>query len=270
MRRTLALLTILGAWTALAHADGGGPSPGLDFGNGIVAPGAKLRYSALSDGRTTVLESVVIGTGRVKGVTYFKGSYGIPLVTFGGKTGGLSRDGANLVLATWPGFATTSFLLVDAHTFQIRGRVRLHGSYSFDAISPDGSLMYLIQYLGNDPNAIYQPYAVRAFNWNTLTLYPASIVDRREPDEKMTGRPMARTGSASGWAYTLYSRTRKAPFVHALDTVHRRAFCVDLPWQHSGKWIASVRLRVRGGTLELRRGGRAIARMDTKTLAVSH
>jgi len=268
MKRTLVLLTILGAWAALAHASGGGPAPGLDFGNGIVAPGGKLRYSALSDGRTTVLESVVIGTGRVKGVTYFKGSFGIPLVTFGGETGGLSRDGANLVLATWPGFATTSFLLVDAHTFQIRGRVRLHGSYSFDAISPDGSLMYLIQYLGKDPNAIYQPYAVRAFNWNTLTLYPGSIVDRREPDEKMTGRPLARTGSASGWAYTLYSRTRKAPFVHALDTVHRRAFCVDLPWQHSGKWIASVRLRVRGGMLELRRGGRAIARMDTKTLKV--
>jgi len=128
MRRTLALLTILGAWAALAQASGGGPAPGLDFGNGIVAPGGTLRYSALSDGRTTVLESVVIGTGRVKGVTYFKGSYGIPLVTFGGKTGGLSRDGANLVLATWPGFATTRFLLVDAHTFQIRGRVRLRGS----------------------------------------------------------------------------------------------------------------------------------------------
>ena len=269
MRRTLVLAAILGAaWAAVAAGSGGGPSPGLDYGNGIVAPGGKLRYSALSDGRKTVLESVVIGTGRVRGVTYFKGSYGIPLVTFGGETGGLSRDGMDLVLATWPGFATTRFLLVDAHTFQVRARVRLHGSFSFDAISPDGSLMYLIQYLG-PPNAVYQPYAVRAFDWNTLTLLPGSIVDRREPDEKMTGRPMARTGSGSGWAYTLYSRTRKPPFVHALDTVHRRAFCVDLPWRHSGKWIASVRLRVRSGTLELRRAGRTIARMDTKTLEVS-
>ena len=84
--------------------------------------------------------------------------------------------------------------------------------------------MYLIQYLGKDPNAIYQPYAVRAFNWNTLTLYPGSIVDRREPDEKMTGRPLARTGSGSGWAYTLYSRTRKAPFVHASPV--QRTLCL--------------------------------------------
>jgi hypothetical protein len=267
MRRALMLLTILGAWAAVAAADGGGPSPGLDFGNGIVAPGGKLRYSALSDGRTTVLESIVIGTGRVKGVTYFKGMFGIPRVTFGGATGGLSRDGENLVLATWSGLPSTRFLLVDARTFQIRGRVRLRGSWSFDAISPDGSLMYLIHYLGS-PNQVYQRYEVRAFDWNTLKLYPGSIVDRREPDEKMTGQPMARTGSASGWAYTLYSRVKKTPFVHALDTVHRRAFCIDLPWQHSGRWIASVRLRVRGGMLELRRGGRAIARMDRKTLKV--
>jgi hypothetical protein len=268
MRRALVLLTIFATWAAVATADGGGPSPGLDFGNGIVAPGGKLRYSALSDGRTTVLESIVIGTGRIHGVTYFKGNFGIPLVTFGGDTGGLSRDGTNLVLATWPGFPTTRFLLLNAQTFQIRGRVRLRGSWAFDAISPDGSLMYLIHYLGSR-NRIYQRYEVRAFDWNTLKLFPRPIVDRREPDEKMTGRPLARTGSPSGWAYTLYMRAHKAPFVHALDTVHRRAFCIELPWKHSGKWIASVRLRVRGGMVELRRSGRMIARMDRKTLKVS-
>jgi hypothetical protein len=269
MRRTLALTAILGtAWVAVAAADGGGPSPGLDFGNGIVAPGGALRYSALSDGRTTLLESVAVGSGRVRGFTYFKGSYGIPLVTFGGDTGGLSRDGQDLVLASWPGLPSTRFLLVDASSFQIRGRARLKGNWSFDAISPDGSLMYLIHYLGS-PSRLYQPYEVRAFDWNTLRLYPGAIVDRREPDEKMTGRPLARTGSSSGWAYTLYSRVGKPPFVHALDTVHRRAFCVDLAWRHSAKWVATVRLRMHGGMLELRRGGRAIARMDTKTLRLS-
>jgi hypothetical protein len=263
MRCTLALLTILGAWAAVAAADGGGPSPGIDFGNGIVAPGGKLRYSALSDGRTTVLESVVIGTGRIQGVTYFKGALGIPLVTFGGDTGGLSRDGGNLVLATWPGFPTTRFLLVDAHTFQVRGRVRLQGSWSFDAISPDGSLMYLI------PSSARRARSTGRTRSGLQLEHGRALPGRdRRParaGRKMTGRPLAHTGSPSGWACTLYSRTRKPPFVHALDTVHRRAFCVDLPWRHSGKWIASVRLRVHGGTLELRRAGRTIARMDTKT-----
>jgi hypothetical protein len=268
MRRALVLLTILAAWAAAAHADGGGPSPGLDFGNGIVAPGGKLRYAAISDGRTTVLESIVIGTGRVHNFSYFEGLFGIPRVTFGGDTGGLSRDGENLVLATWSGVGPTRFLLLNAHTFQIRGRVRLPGSWAFDAISPDGSLMYLTHYLGS-PSQLYQPYEIRAFDWNTLKLYAGAIVDRREPDEKMTGRPLQRTGSPSGWAYTLYMRSHKRPFVHALDTVHRRAFCIDLPWRHAGRWIASVRLRVRGGVLELRRDGRAIARMDTKSLQLS-
>src|ERR1041385_1980181 len=86
MRRTLLLALALGAaWAAVAAASGGGPSPGLDFGNGIVAPGGKLRYSAVSDGRTTVLESVVIGTGRIRGLTFFKGMFGIPYVTFAGE-----------------------------------------------------------------------------------------------------------------------------------------------------------------------------------------
>jgi hypothetical protein len=269
MKRTLALATILvGTWAAVAAADGGGPSPGLDYGNGVVAPGGKLRYLALTNQRTTLFESVVIGTGKVQAAGYFKGAFGIPLVTYAGDTGGLSRDGRRLVLATWPGVSTTTrLMIVDPRRFRVLERLKLKGAFAFDALSPDGSLIYLLQYLGK-PGAAAQPYAVRAYNSQTKTLYPGAIVDRREPDEKMTGLPMTRTGTASGWAYTLYSRPDKRPFVHALDTVHRRAFCVDLPWKDSDTWVGTVRLRVRGGVLELRRGGRTITRVDRKTLEV--
>lgn len=269
MRRTLALAMVLGAsWAAVAAADGGGPSPGLDYGNGVVAAGGKIRYVALTNQRTTLFESVVIGTGKIRSAGYFKGAYGIPLVTYGGDTGGLTRDGHRLVLATWPGVSTgTRFLAVDPRRFRILDRLTLRGAFAFDAQSPDGSTMYLLQYLGT-PGAAGQRYAVRAFNWKTKTLYPGAIVDRREPDEKMTGLAMTRTGTASGWAYTLYSRQNKPPFVHALDTVHRRAFCVDLPWKDSLDWIGEVRMRVRGGMLELRRDGHTIAGVDRKTLAV--
>jgi hypothetical protein len=268
MKRMLALAAILGAaWAAVAVADGGGPSPGLDYGNGVVAPGGKLRYLALSDGRTTLIESIVVGSGKVEGTRYLKGLYGIPLVTYDGETGGLARNGQRLVLAAWPGLRETRFVVVDPRSLRVRSRVRLPGRFAFDALSPSGSLMYLIQYLGS-PRSINQPYAVRAFNLNTQKLYPGAIVDRREPDEKMTGQPIARTGSPSGWAYTLYQRTAKRPFVHALDTVHRRAFCVDLPWRGSAKWISSVKMRVRGGLLELRRDGRTINRVDRRTLEV--
>ncbi len=85
----------------------------------------------------------------------------------------------------------------------------------------------------------------------------------------MTGLPMRRVGTPTGWAYTLYSRQGKRPFVHALDTVRRRAFCVDLPWGNSASWISRIKMRVRGGMLELRRDGHTIARMDRKTLEVT-
>src|SRR5205823_12248748 len=108
MRRTLALTAVLvGGWAAVAAADGGGPAPGLDYGNGVVAPGGKLRYLALSDGRKTLLQSIVVGTGKLHGARFLTGSYGIPLATYGGDTGGLSRNGLRLVLSTWPGLPVT-------------------------------------------------------------------------------------------------------------------------------------------------------------------
>ena len=268
MRRALVVAAILGSVGAgVAAASSGGPAPGLDYGSGIVAPGG-YRDVALSDGRTTLLESIVISSGRVERTRYLKGFLGIPLVTYSGQTGGLARDGSRLVLASWPGArSATRFVAVNPIGFAVQARVKLRGSFAFDALSPDGSLMYVIQYLGK-PGATTQPYAVRAFDWRTRKLLPGAIVDRREPDEKMTGLPRTRVGTPTGWAYTLYQRQGKRPFVHALDTVHRRAFCVDLPWRNSDNWIQTVKMRVRGGMLELRRDGNTIARMDRKTLEV--
>ena len=267
MRRALALAAILGSVGAgVAAADGGGPAPGLDYGNGIVVPPGLWRDVALSDGRTTLLESIVIDTGRVERTSFLKGSLGIPLVSYSGQTGGLARDGSRLVLASWPGAqAATRFVAVDPIDFRVQERVKLRGRFAFDALSPNGSVMYLIQYLGN-PGAVAQTYAVRAFDWRTRKLVPGAVVDRREPDEKMTGLPMRRVGTPTGWAYTVYQRPSKRPFVHALDTVHRRAFCIDLPWRNSDTWIPRVKMRVRGDMLELRRDGHTIARMDRKTL----
>ena len=270
MRRTLALMLVLGAaWTAVAAADGGGPSPGPTFGGaGKLDPTGTERYVAVTVGsKGTMVEAVRVRDANVLRWIYLRGTLGIPMVAFDGSVGGLSRDGHLLVLASPPLARSTTFVLVDPHTMRIHGRITLRGSWAFDALSPDGSLMYLIQYLGK-PGAVAQPYAVRLFLWEALKLVPGAIVDTREPDEKMNGQPVTRTGAADGWTYTLYQRNGKSPFVHALDTVHRRAFCVDLPWK-SPTWIYEVGLRVRGGKLELRRHGETIARMDRKTFNVT-
>lgn len=269
MRRVLALALALGAsWAAVAAADGGGPSPGpRQGGPGKADPSRTFRYVAVSAGRGTVVEAVRVRDGSVNNWTYLRGQLGLPMVAYDGSLGGLSHDGSQLVVTSFPGPRATTFVLLDPRTMRVRGRVSLRGSFAFDALSPAGSLMYVIQYLGK-PGAAAQRYAVRAFDWSRLRLLPRPIVDPREPDEKMNGTPVTRAATPDGWAYTVYQRNGQPPFLHALDTVHRRAFCVDLPWK-APAWIYEVRLRVRGGTVELRRNGETIGRLDRKTLKVT-
>jgi hypothetical protein len=232
---------------------------------GVVDSTGTIRYVTVPAGRNaTIVEALATHGGTLNQWRRLRGGFGVPQVAWDGSMGGVSRDGIHLVLSSALGRRWTSFVLLDTGSLQVRARVRLRGTFAFDALSPDGSLMYLIQYRGLNSAS----YAVRAFNWNTRKLYPGAIVDRREPGEKMNGQPLTRAGTPTGWAYTLYSRPGDRPFVHALDTVHRRAFCVDLPWRNSDDWIRTVKMRVRGGMLELRRDGHTIARMDRKTLEV--
>jgi hypothetical protein len=269
MRLALALAAVLAAaWAAVAAADGGGPSPGPTWGSpGVVDRAESIRYVAFPAGaRNTILTAVRTHDGNVARWAYLKGSYGVPAVAWDWSTGGLARNGKRLILVSQPG-KRTRFLVVHPQTLRVRARFELRGAWAFDALSPNGTLLYLIQYRGSPP-AINGSYAVRAYNLNTRRLFPGAIVDRREPDEKMTGQPVTRV-EPGAWAYTLYSRTGKRPFVHALDTAHRRAFCVDLPWPKSARWINVVRMRVHDGDLLLRRGDKVLARIDRKTLKVS-
>jgi hypothetical protein len=274
MRRTLVLAIILGAVCAgVAAADGGGPSPGVTWGSpGALDAKRAVRYVALDagPGRTTVAAIAVRG-GRVLRWGFVKGTFGIPQVAYDGSTSGLARNGRRLVLGTFAtyGATVTRFVILHPRTLRLRSRLTLRGAFAFDAISPGGSLMYLLQYLGDRNDG---SYAVRVLNLNTHELYAGALVDRREPDEKMTGTAVTRADSRDGaWAYTLYTRANKGPFVHALDTVHRRAFCVDLPWKASTSWIGALRMRLSGDgdALELRYRGRTMATVDTKSFEVS-
>jgi hypothetical protein len=271
MRRTLVLVTVLAAgWAAVAAADGGGPSPGESFGSpGVVGPKGTVRYVTVPAGKGTLLEAVSVRHGDVLRWRYLRGSFGIPLVAYDNTTGGLARNGRRLVLVSHQSSAVTRIVVVVPSTFRPRTHLQLPGQWAFDALSPSGSLLYLIQYRGSPSLGTGQPYAVRALNLNTKRLYASAIVDRREPDEKMTGMPLTRVESRDGWAYTFYSRAGKGPFVHALDTVHRRAFCVDVPWQLSANELWKARLRIDGGHVLVRLGHRVVARIDRQTFRVT-
>jgi len=265
----LAALALLAAPAATAD---GGPSPGAITGwDGVLAAGAGFRYVALWAGPSTAVAVVRTHGGRVVRTGLVRGTYGIPLVAYDGTAGGLSADGKTLVLATFVGppsaGSVSRFAVLATRTLRPRALVVLRGSYSFDAISPDGTTLYLIQYVSQRN---WTSYRVRAYDITARKLLRGAIVDRREPGEAMQGFPVTRASTRDGgWAYTLYGRDRGKAFVHALDTRHRAAHCIDLPWK-VGHGLG-VRMRVVGTRLVLtkRPTGAPLGSVDTTTFAVS-
>src|SRR5437867_2348173 len=122
---------------------------------------------------------------------------------------------------------------------------------------------------GASPNGAIT-HRVRAYALVRGKLVPGSIVARREPDEQMQGSPVTRaTSSDGGWAYTLYARQVGKPFVHALDTRHRRAFCVDIPWAgYNQQTLNGIHLRAARGRVVLHDYSGTLAAIDTHTWKV--
>ena len=177
-----------------------------------------------------------------------RGFYGVPLVAFDGTTEGLSADRGVLVLAGLPdGRPTrTRFVALDARNLRIRRSFSLRGRFAFDALSPEGETLYLVQHL----SAHAPRYVVRAYDIRSGRLFPGVIRDRRERDRTMHGYPLARATSADGrWAYTLYAQPEVHAFVHALDTVAGRARCIDLPGGRRS--LAAVELKLSDDGREL-------------------
>jgi hypothetical protein len=269
----LALALVAPGAVASAASGDGLPVPSGDAGIGGVAdPASGSRYVTLSAGRQTVLARVLRNGGEVFSYRLLHGSYTIPAVAIDGSASGLSRDGRTLVLIRprndFPQ-SRTKLMVLDARRFSINRRVTLRGDFSFDAISPDGRLMYLIEYLSPRD---FTRYAVRAFDLRTGRLLAAQIVDPREPDERMGGLPITRMMSPDGrWAYTLYDGAGKAPFVHALDTVDRTAACIDLDALAGNKRLNALRFGLSSDRdrLFVNDRGRALAVIDTKTFRVS-
>jgi hypothetical protein len=233
------------AWAATAASGDGGPSPGVSWGwDGVLTRNGQVRYVTLPAARNSVLAIVRARDGRVLRSRLIRGAYGVPLVAYDGTGGGISRDGRRLVLSqpteTFADGATTRFLVLGTRQLQIKATVALNGVFSYDALSPDASTLYLIQHL---PGRNYTRYQVRAYDLDAGRLLQRVIVDPREPDERMSGQPLRRAESADGrWAYTLYTSPGSHPFIHALDTVDRTAVCIDLDWHGSQDRLWMLRL----------------------------
>lgn len=235
-----------------ARADGL-PVLGVDVGSdGVTTQQAAVRYVTIADGRVTIVAQTARSGGRIVGLARLRGSFTIPAVAYDGSASGLSADGRVLVLIqprqSFPR-ADTTFALLDAPRLRTTRVFTLRGDFSFDALSPDGSTMFLVQYVDpSDPDK----YAVRAYDLAAGRLLAHPVVDPRERGAEMRGKPLTRTTSADGrWAYTLYDGGGGSPFVHALDTASRIAHCIDLPQLNGRSDLWQLKLVRAGNALRV-------------------
>ena len=263
---SFALATML-VVTGSAAGGKGGPSPGVELsGPGIATTNGAVRYVAqYKAGLTTVTaydrDGQSLGRGSVAGVL------GIPRVAFDGSLDGLAHDGRSLVLASPDKVEGKSrFAVLSTRNLKLRQMITLRGSWSFDALSPDGRTLYLVEYASTGRPT----YRVRAYDLIRGTLLREAVIDPRQGGRAMTGLPVTRAFGPGGvWAYTLYQKPGSFPFVHALDTVRGKALCIELPWKGNQGKLFDVRMHVRGRSLVLRGlGGTHLATIDTREFVV--
>ncbi|HEY6396574.1 MAG TPA: hypothetical protein VIX82_03865 [Solirubrobacteraceae bacterium] len=269
-RATVMTLCGLALLAPAAASASGGPVPPVLGGAGVSLGNRPFNFIAVAAGPNTLVERVLRAGGTVDASNLLRGSYGVPGVGADGSSTGLAADGQTLVLtrvtSSYPSAPTELVVLDASSTLKPRARILLPGSFTVDAISPTGRWLYLVHY--RSPLNITD-YEVRAYDLARRQLIAKPIVDPRNPREKMHGQPLTRTMSSDGrWAYTLYQSFNGAPFIHALDTAARRAFCVDLPTM-SPLDLSSVKLTLSGAaTLRISTAGTTQAVMDTRTFAV--
>ena len=271
LRRLLPLAVALVAAPA-AFADGAPVVMGVD---GVLAPGGKVRYLAVTDRGRTMVEQIQVAGVRLLRVRSLRGAWVVPGVALDRTPGGLSGDGGTLVLArpsTSPHPRWSDFQVVRTRDLAPLQRVRLRGAFSYDALSPDGSRLYLIQHV-QAPSL--SRYVVRAYDLVRRRLLPGRIADRAQRGWVMAGWPVTRATSSDGrWAYTLYARPGGTPFVHALDTVRGVAHCIGVPWRGDSQnalWRLRLSVRDGGRTLSLHfRSGREYLAIAQGSWRISH
>jgi hypothetical protein len=109
--------------------------------------------------------------------------------------------------------------------------IELPGSFEFDALSPDGSILYVVEHLPGPPAAHYQ---VRALDIASGRLRDEIIVDKRNVDAAMGGWPITQLRHEDAVVFTLYRGTDHT-FIHALQSREAWAVCLGLPTFGAGE-----------------------------------
>jgi hypothetical protein len=271
VRRLVAVIVLAAAGTfgsagTAQGCDCGVPGP-IVGGPGVTGQNGVTYLAGPRRGGRTTVESV--DSGWPYGMITIDGSFGIPRVARDGTTGGLSGDDRTLVLQQVGGTRPaghTRFAIIAARSLHLRRVLRLAGSFSYDAISPDGATLYLIQHLGARRD---HSYLVRAYDLARGRLAGTPVFDPEDGPSPMNGYPVARVPAPDGrWQYTLYGQGHGRIFIHALDTVARRAVCIGLPHSSGGRPGLELLTGDDWG-IGVTRAGTLVATVDTTSFRVT-
>ena len=179
------------------------------------------------DGANTVVDDLVVQPGFGGPSTTVQGAWRLPTIGPDPIPVGVSANGQTIVLVHdgAPAAGTTPFAVLDHGAFGPARVIALKGRFDYDALSPDGRTLYVVEHLDKDAGGAYQ---VRAVDVASGRLQDGVIVDKGNVDEKMAGYPLAQLRRADGSVFTLY-RGLEHPFIHALNTIEGWALCIDLP-----------------------------------------
>ncbi|HET8893699.1 MAG TPA: hypothetical protein VFM96_06350 [Gaiellaceae bacterium] len=246
------LLAVLAALVIVPAASASYPTPyaaqGID--SGLSSRDGSIRFVALKSGSDTNIQALQTGSGAQVMSQIVPGQWGIPMITYS-LAGGLFHDGSAFVLQSVGMNDTTKFAVLGTSDLALRDTIALDGYYSFDALSPDGSMLYLIEHTSTQD---FQHYVVRAYDLRAHTLLEGRIADKAQKSWVMQGSAVTRVTSPTGrWVYTLYANPGGYPFVHALDTVNGVAHCVGIPWKAATQEaVYQLTLSLKGSRLAVR------------------
>jgi hypothetical protein len=270
MSRRLGLsVVLLAVLAAVPAALAAGPAPFASQGGaGVLNRDGTIRYLALNAGAGTLVEALNTRSGETVRQRTVHGVFGIPLLTYNGFGEGLSRDGRTLVVQTMNVNGPTTFRVLNARTLATKQTIYLRGAFSFDALSPSATRMYLVQRVSRED--IFR-YVVRAYDLRAHKLLRRRIADKAQASWVMQGYPATRVTSGTGrWVYTLYTNPGGYPFVHALDTVLGVAHCVGLPWTATNQAsLSKAVLKLRSHSLVAIVKGKPWLSIDTATWHIS-
>lgn len=195
--------------------------------------------SATRDGASTIVRDTILQPGLGGPELRIRGAWQLPSVGLDPIPAGRSLDGSTIALVEGSRdmssgqsrFAIVEHALLD--TVQTAGDaplrlariVELAGAFAYDALSPDGRILYVVEHLDATAGGRYQ---VRAVDVATGVMRDGVIVDKGNPDETMAGSPIAQVRRPGGLVLTLYNGPEH-PFIHALMTSEAWAICIDLP-----------------------------------------